>query len=491
MGPRHAKSTNLHRQLGPRLDRRTFLVAGGVGFCGLDLAALGEQRSGTTRAAEGASPTKRQLARSTILIWLSGGVSHIDTWDLKPHAPAEYRGPFQSIATSAPGIRICEHLPHLARQAHHLAVINSLGHFGRGTGDHHAGYYYNLTGHAPDPSFVQLGNNRTPRSDDWPFVGTVVGYKRPLHPYLPQAITLPQMPGAPAYTRPGQFAARLGVEWDPLYFDGNAERPLEFRLPALALQAGVDAKRLQARRALLALVDEGSRVLERSRTLANYSKQQEKAFSLLTSSRTKDTFDLAQESPSVREQYGTTVNGMSMLLARRLVEAGVPFVSVFWQEDLKRSDTMKCASGGGWDTHGNNFHCLREWLLPEFDRAFAALLADLSGRGLLDQTLVMVNSEMGRKPKIGDPRSGGTTGAGRDHWTNAMSVLLAGGGIRGGQVYGSSDKLAEFPSDRPVAPEDVAKTVYHAMSIDDLAFADREGRPVDLLPEGRPLVELF
>ncbi|HEX5442600.1 MAG TPA: DUF1501 domain-containing protein, partial [Pirellulales bacterium] len=398
---------------------------------------------------------------------------------------------FKPIATSAPGVRLCEHLPHLARQAHHLAVVNSLGHYGRGTGDHHAGYYYNLTGHEPDQSFRTLGNNRTPRADDWPFLGTVAGLKSPPHPYLPPVISLPQKPGAPMYTRPGQFAARLGVEYDPLYVEGSLERPLEFTVPALRLEGSVDPARLQSRRGLLGSIDRAALLAEADGQLVTYSKQQERAFTLLASRATRDAFDLTQEPAALRERYGTTVNAMSMLLARRLVEAGVPFVSVFWQENLKTSDAKHCASGGGWDTHGNNFGCLREWLLPEFDRCYSALLDDLHQRGLLERTLVFVTSEMGRQPKIGDPRSGGPRGAGRDHWTHAMSVLFAGGGIRGGQVYGSTDRRGEFPAEHPVAPDDIAKTVYHAMGIDDLEVIDREGRPLQLLPTGSPIAALF
>jgi uncharacterized protein (DUF1501 family) len=180
---------------------------------------------------------------------------------------------------------------------------------------------------------------------------------------------------------------------------------------------------------------------------------------------------------------------MSMLMARRLVEAGVPFVTVFWKEDPKLD--ARCKSGGGWDTHGDNFRCLRDHLLPEFDRSFSALLDDLHQRGLLGQTLVMVNSEMGRQPRLGDPRSGGKSGAGRDHWTNCMSVLFAGGGVRGGQAYGRSDKVAAYPADRGVGPEDIARTVYYAMGIDRLEATDREGRPFQLLDGGAPLKELF
>ena len=470
-----------HRLVAPHIGRRTFLTAGSLGVCGLDALAMSAGAAGTTTGT----------ARSTILIWLSGGTSHIDTWDMKPNAPKEYRGEFEPISTTAPGVTLCEHLPHLAKQAHHLAVVKSLGHFRRGTGDHHAGYYYNLTGHAPDPSFRQLLNNRTPRPTDQPFIGTVVGYKTPRHPFLPQTISLPIKPGAPQYTRPGQFAALLGVQHDPMYVYGNDDKPTSFTAPTLSLQGDVDAQRLTSRRELLTAIDSSQRALDGAASTDTYSIHQQKAFSLLSSKQVKNAFDLESESDSLREKYGNTVNGMSMLMACRLAEAGVPFISVFWKGNKKLADANHCKSGGGWDTHGNNFGCLRDVLLPEFDRSFSMMLADLEDRGLLDRTLVMVNSEMGRKPKVGDPRSGGVKGAGRDHWTHAMSVLLAGGGIRGGQSYGSSDAVAAYPADRPVAPEDIAWTVYHAMGINDLSAVDSQGRPFRLLEEGKPIAELF
>jgi uncharacterized protein (DUF1501 family) len=465
------------------LDRRTFLVAGGLSFFGLNLAHVASYGNG--QAATG----QRKVARSAILIWLSGGASHIDTWDMKPDAPQEYRGLFKSIATSAPGISLCEHLPHLAKQTHHLAIVRSLGDHGRGTGDHHAGYYYNLTGHAPDRTFHQLLNARTPYPLDWPSMASVVALKRPTHPHLPSAITLPHKEGAPEYTRPGQFAARLGIEYDPVFVEGTRERPLDFSVPALSLQGDVSGDRLLDRRGLLRALDNAQRLAEHSLAARDYAKQQQKAFTLLGSRQTKAAFDLRAEPERLRERYGIGINAMSMLLARRLVEAGVPFVTVFWKGD-KQLDTL-CKSGGGWDTHGNNFRCLKDRLLPEFDRPFAALLEDLHQRGLLETTLVLVSSEMGRKPKIGDPRSGGLSGAGRDHWTACQSVLLAGGGIKGGQVFGASDRRAEYPADNPVAPEHIARTVFHAMGIDDLQTTDREGRPFHLLEEGRPLTELF
>lgn len=460
------------------MHRRTFLVASCSSLAGL---ACGHAD---------ARPVAGGRAKSTILFFLSGGASHVDMWDMKPEAPLEYRGPFQPLVTSAPDVRLCEHLPLLAKQAHHLALINSVG-ASVNTNDHHAGYYYNLTGHVPDPTFLSEGNNRKPYQDDWPFMGTVVASKRPPHPYLTGAMTLPHVEGAPTYTRPGQFAARLGTQFDPLYIHGSREKPLEFQAPALTLAAGVNTDRLRQRHELLNAVDEARRNFDRTSPGTTWHRQQERAYSLLLSSRTTEAFDVAREPEALRKRYGEGINGLSLLLARRLVQAGVPFVTVFWMGDTKAADARKCASGGGWDTHGNNFDCLKNDLLPQFDQGFSALVEDLAGSGLLDETLLLVTSEMGRKPKIGDPRSGGPNGAGRDHWTHCLTDVMAGGGIRGGQTFGSSDRFGEYPANNQVTPADVTKTVYHAMGIHDLTAQDNQGRPYQLLEAGNVIEKLF
>ena len=465
----------------PLLGRRAFLVASSLGFAGLRFGA-------PALAATSSSAARPGKAKSTILFFLCGGASHIDTWDMKPDAPAEYRGPFQPIATSAPGVQLSEHLPLLARQAHHLAVVRSIS-ATVNTNDHHAGYYYNLTGHVADPTFLSLGNNRTPMPDDWPFMGSVVAAKVGSQGEMPSVITLPHMPSRAPYTRPGQFAARLGVEHDPLYVNGDFDKPLSFKAPALSLHGDVSVERLKARRGLLQTIDDARRDLDATAGVEKWSRLQDRAFSLLSSSRTRSAFEVAGEPQAVRERYGETVNGMSLLLARRLVEAEVPFITVFWMENLQIAD--KCKSAGGWDTHGNNFNCLEQHLLPEFDRGFSALIEDLSERGLPDQTLLLVTSEMGRTPKIGDVRSGGTVGAGRDHWTHCMSVLMAGGGIRGGQVYGTSDRRGEYPIERRITPAHIAKTVYRAMGVHDLEAKDKDGRIFNLLAEGEALETLF
>lgn len=465
------------------IQRRQFLVASSLGFAGLK---FGQPVSAAPKTP--AAPLTGK-AKSTILFFLCGGASHMDMWDLKPNAPSEYRGPFSPIATSAPGVQLCEHLPMLAKQAHHLAVVNSVG-ATVNTNDHHGGYYYNLTGHAPDRSFITLGNNRTPFPDDWPFMGSVVASKSTPNPDLPNAITLPHKPSRAPYTRPGQFAARIGVEQDPLYVMGSHEEPLKFLAPSLSLEGGITPERMTTRFSLLKEIDAARRGVEGSASMDVLQQHQQRALNLILSSKTTNAFDVSQESPELQERYGKTVNGMSLLLARRLVEAEVPFVTVFWKGDMTKL-AKKCKSAGSWDTHGSNFECLKENLLPEFDRAFSALVEDLAQRGLLDETLLLVTSEMGRKPKIGDPRSGGVTGAGRDHWTHCLTDVLAGGGIQGGQTYGASDRYGEYPLEHPVTPANITGTVYDAMGIDDLMAYDKLGRPYHLLDGGDPITALF
>ena len=462
-------------------SRRDFLVASTAGISGFRFGGS------IASAASGSIGQRASPAKSTILFFLCGGASHVDTWDLKPDAPSEFRSPFSPIRTASPEIQLCEHLPMTAKVADRIALVRSVTDGGRATGDHHAGYYFNLTGHAPDPSFRIQGNDRRPQPDDWPFMGSVVASRRDPHPSLPQLISLPHMPSRAPYTRPGQFSGKLGALHDPLYLKAGHAEPMHFSAPSLTLQT--DHGRIEDRMGLLNSLDAARAEFDVSAQAQNLDAYHDKAFSLLSSAGTTAAFDIGSEPESLVERYGRTVNGTSLLMARRLVEAGVPFITVFWRENLSIKD--KCRSAGGWDTHGNNFKCLSDYLLPEFDRAYSALIEDLSDRGLLDDTLVLVSSEMGRKPKIGDRRSGGVSGAGRDHWTACQSVLFAGGGIQGGQVYGKTDSRGEYPVERVLSPADVTRTVYHAMGIDDLQATDRGGRPFNLLDEGRPLTELF
>lgn len=465
------------------LNRRAFLVAASVGVAGLTFGRAAQAET-AVKSASG-----RPTAKSTILFFLCGGASQIDTWDMKPEAPAEIRGEFQPIATSAPGVRLCEHLPLTARQAHHLAVINSVD--GTDPTNSHLGYYYNLTGHELDPRTIFVPGERRQQRDDWPFIGSVVSAKLPQRGMLPNAISYPWIPEGSFDIRAGQFAGKLGFEHDPLNLTGSLENPLKFQAPVLTLDGTMTKEKLLHRRSLLRELDTSRRTLEQYQEVHTWRRHHDRALSLLTSAGTAEAFDVSREPEMIRERYGQTINGMGLLLARRLVEANVPFITVYWMPDKVRAEKLKCASAGGWDTHGNNFQCLREMLLPEFDRGFSALLEDLAQRGLLDSTLLLVTSEMGRRPKIGDPRSGGISGAGRDHWTYCLTDLMAGGGIRGGQTYGTSDKFGEYPAEHRVTPADIAHTIYQTMGIHDLAATDKQNRPYNLLDEGKPLVELF
>jgi len=435
--------------------------------------------------ARAANRARRGRAKACILVYLDGGMSHIDTFDMKPAAPAEYRGEFRPIATSLPNVSVCEHLPRISRVLHHCTQVRSMGQRGRGViGDnHHTGAYYYLTGHVPDPSFGQLRLNRRPLGDDWPFIGSVVAYNKRNESHIP-LVALPDRAHSAEYVRAGQFAARLGPLYDPLLVRGDAESPGQFAVPNTALPAEISLNRLQDRRSLLDNLDQLRRGLDHARGVQVMNEHQDQAFSLLSSSLGGGVFDLNREPASIRERYGNDVNGQSCLMARRLVEAGVPFVSVFWQ--ARRNNDELCS---GWDTHRNNFHCLKTYLLPYLDVAYSALIEDLHQRGMLDDTLVVLMSEMGRKTRIGDPRSGGYNG--RDHWTDCQTTLFAGGGIKRGHIFGSSDRTASYPVDQPVGPEDLAATIYHALGIENLIAANREGRQINLLDDGQPMLDLF
>ena len=292
-------------------SRRRFLAASVSSLVGIP-AIPGARR--VTGAAESSGPPA--TARATILIVLCGGPSHIDTWDMKPAAPAEIRGEFQPVATSAPGIRLCEHLPLTAQQAHKLAIVNSVD--GTAPTNSHLGYYYHLTGHKLDPSTIFVPAERRQQTDDWPFIGSVVASKRPRRGLLPNAISYPWTPDGPADLRAGQFAGRLGVEHDPLLLSGRVEEPLKLEAPALVLQGNLTLDNLLHRRSLLRDFDQARHQLDSSRQTQAWRKHQDRAFSLLSSAGT-DAFNLLQEPDAVRERYGQTINAMGLLLALSLI----------------------------------------------------------------------------------------------------------------------------------------------------------------------------
>ncbi|HWB10334.1 MAG TPA: DUF1501 domain-containing protein [Pirellulales bacterium] len=453
----------------PRPNRRALLRAGS-----LALVNLGWPELMTARAGAPAAPASFARAKSCILLFMWGGPAHQDTWDLKPEAPAEIRGEFQPIATRVPGIQICEHLPLLAKRADKLAIVRSLTH---SNVDHTASTHFLLTGQPPPQ-----GDDLT---KDWPHIGSVLARLGRGHGPLPPFVSMRPKPhienDVPRFVEQshGQFAGWLGQAYNPLTIDADPSHT-DYRVGDFALPAEVSLARLEDRRGLLSDVNEQLRRLEQAApVMDDYYRR---AFELLASAAGGRAFDLDAEPPAVRDRYGRHPHGQSVLQARRLVEAGVPLVTVYWpSEGIKNVSVY-------WDTHSRNFIDLKERLMPPADQAFSALLDDLESRGLLDETLVVWTGEFGRTPRVGQRNSDAGAGAdGRDHWPGCFSAVLAGGGIRGGQVYGSSDRYAAYPASNAVAPVDLVATVYHCLGVpNELALEDQQGRPLIVCP-GAPI----
>jgi hypothetical protein len=425
------------------VSRRNFLKAGVLGLGSLTLGDVLR-----LRAEQGArSPTPDT---SVILIWKGGGPSHIDTWDLKPDAPAEYRGEFMPIQTNVSGIQISEHLPLSAQHMDKFSIVRSVTHPDAG---HDSASHYLLTGYRP--------TNDIPENE-MPSYGSVVSKERgPRRPGLPAYIGVPQAPGHTS-------AAYLGVPYNPfsLGADPNAAG---FSVRNLTLPGGMTLGRLENRRRLLGSIDAFRREADQSGLMAGLDNFTRRAFEMVTSAAAQKAFAINQEPDPVRDRYGRSRIGQSLLLARRLVEAGVTFVTV---------------DAGGWDTHANNFEALKTRKLPEFDKGWAALLQDMQGRAMFQNTLVLVWGEFGRTPRI-------NTNTGRDHWPGAMSVVFAGGGLRMGQAIGVTDPRAEYPRERPVTPEDVLATMYQFLGIDiNIEYHNDAQRPLKILNSGVPIREL-
>jgi hypothetical protein len=406
----------------------------------------------------------RAKAESCILVFLNGGPSHLDMWDMKPDLPQEMRSTFQPIATTVPGVQVCEHLPKLARRIDKCALVRSVHH---DQVAHAPAVYTALTGVKTNVKAGIVGAKAT----DHPAVGSVIGSFRPPKSQVMPYVLMPYLTaeGAGGPPQPGFLGGWLGKANDPfLVLQGG--RPDGFNLPALVPGAGMTTERVHDRRGLLSGLNRTT-----ASTTQEMSALQARACDLLTSPAAQKAFQLEQEPDRVRDAYGRNIYGQSMLLARRLVEAGTRLSCISWAPDANAT----------WDTHGGNFAKLKDQLLPPFDRSFSALLDDLSDRGLLEKTLVVVMGEIGRTPKING-------GAGRDHWEFCYTVLLAGGGVKGGFVYGSSDRRGAYPSTNPVTAGDIISTIYHGMGIEsDQTIRDREDRPVPIVPDGVPIRELF
>lgn len=397
-------------------------------------------------------PTRRP--RSVVLVFLTGAASHLDTFDPKPEAPPEIRGEFGVIRTPVPGMILSEHLPRLAARARQYALVRSLAHK---DDNHTAATHHVLTG-ALQPG---VRFDKPLSRDDWPCYAAGVSFLKPPAAGMPAGVTLPTFLREGPLVWPGQHGGFLGPRHDPWQIDRDPNRP-DFRVDNLTA-TGLDVTSLRDRQALLAGVNARQRALAETAAGRRLSDQQEQAFAVLTSGRVARAFDLAREPDPVRERYGRHLFGQSLLLARRLVEAGVPVV----QANMGRVQN--------WDSHSSNFKRLKNDLLPPLDRAVSALLDDLGSSGLLAETLVIVMGEFGRTPKV-NKQDGG-----RDHWAPCFSALFAGAGVRGGQVIGRSDASAAYPTTTPYSPDDVGATVYDVLGIDPASeVRDRLDRPVQL-----------
>jgi hypothetical protein len=438
------------------ITRRELVQAGYSGLLGIGLPLLLAGRAAAGARSLG-GPARRP--RSVILVFLTGAASHIDTLDMKPDAPPEIRGEFKPIASRVPGVHVCEHLPRLAARSHKYALVRSLAHR---ENNHLVATHHLLTGHPQPGAFFDKVASR----DDWPCYSSGLAYLRPRRDGLPSGVNLPTFLVEGPLTWPGQHAGFLGPRYDPWQISRDPNSPT-FRVDSLCPGPGIEVGRLGDRQALLGQVNAQQAGLAELASARQLTDQQQLAFSMLTSGKIARAFDLHREPVAVRERYGRHPFGQSLLLARRLVQAGVPVV----QANMGRVQN--------WDTHSANFPSLQRRLLPPLDRGVAALLDDLDASGLLEKTLVVMLGEFGRTPKITTlPRE---RHAGRDHWAPCFSGIFAGAGVQGGQVIGKSDKIGAYPTTTPYTPDDIGATVYHVLGVDPASeVRDRLNRPVQL-----------
>lgn len=447
-----------------RFTRRHLLKVGGLGLLGLTMPNL-------LRAAEARTgPIAR--AKSVIFLFQFGGPSHIDMFDRKPEAPEGIRGPLKGIPTNIPGLHVCEGMERVARVMDKVTLIRSMHHTMK---NHNSASYYALTGHNPPLDDIRLRDS----FDLFPAYGSVVDKLAPNSGEVPTSVSYPYVIRDGAIT-PGQHASFLGKGHDPFLVTQDPAAP-DFRLPELSLPNGISYERLTARRELMKLIDTQSRLLDYSATARGMDAYYEKALAMLHSEKVRKAFDLGAEPEEVRERYGKTSYGQSCLLARRLVEAGTKFVTVYFSGNIGGQSTTE----GGWDTHGFNntrmYPIIQKYHLPLTDQTLPTLLIDLDERGLLEDTLVVWMGEFGRTPKINGNIS-------RDHWPDCYTVLLAGGGVKRGFIYGASDKNGAYPAENPVRPDDLAATMYYLLGIDpSTEVYDLGNRPFPIA-NGKPVM---
>lgn len=450
------------------LSRRQLLGAAGTGLLGLSLPEFLCLRS---QAGTSTAPNGFGRAKSCIVLYCWGGVSHIDTWDPKPNAPVEVRGEFRPIPTATPGIVVGEHMPRLARQMNRLAVVRSIHHR---CPAHGKGMYWNMTGHPPP--LPEVAVNLPPSAADWPNLGSMVSRFRRAPHGLPAAVQIPYPLVDNGTLQAGDGPGFLGQSLAPVILRPSRGRPyggVSRDLGALVLEPARDMNpdRLRER---LDLTNHLATPGSDAPRLRNFDHFRDRAVDMLLSPQVRATLDLNRVDPRTLDRYGDHLCGTSLLLARRLVEVRVPLVTV-----ICAAGDLNGSSGDHWDTHGDNFNRLKRDLLPPLEQAASALLDDLADSGQLDETLVVFLTEFGRTPRCGN--------GGRDHYPFAYSVVMAGGGIRGGQVYGSTDRIGASPADRPCGPQDIHATIFHALGIPlESELRDRLGRTL-ALTDGDPL----
>jgi uncharacterized protein (DUF1501 family) len=476
------------------LPRRSVLQAGTIGLLGLSMADVAAWR------ARAAAADRSSRHRAVIYIFLTGGLGQHDSFDMKPDGPADFKGEFSPIATRTPGIQICEHLPLLAQRSNRWALVRSLTH---NNNDHAAGTYMMLTGKsAVPPTFRSM----KPQSIDAPCLAAIAGATSVRQNHLPPSVVLPEkLIHSNSGTYSGQFAGLLGHKHEPWFIEatdkphayhsysgafpkylfnlhkGEPADKLDWRfeVPNLTLPEGVLTPRFLERRGILNLVEQQQRHLEQTASVGDYDRIRQSVISLMADSKVREAFDVRRADPRILERYGDNSFGWSLLMARRLIEAGVNMVQV------------NLGNFGSWDLHGNNFSCLKNYLFPPTDLAVSALLDDLQESGLFDSTLIVMAGEFGRTPKISHVAPEIYKAPGRDHWGPVQTAWFGGGGARGGTVIGASDRNGAYPATDPQTPENFAATIYQALGIpEDAVWHDATGRPYPVY-EAKPIERLF
>mgnify|MGYP001157175033 CR=1 FL=1 len=454
-------------QLCDGVSRREAMRLGGLGALGLSLPQVLAGQATADQAA--VYPQSFGKAKSVILFWLAGGPPQHESWDPKPDAPTEIRGPFKTIATRTPGFHIGELMPRSAQLTDHLAVMRAVV---SNDNSHSSSGYQMLTGVPHVPLSQENATAKAPNL--WPSLGAIVRTQRPDRGGLPAAITLPRhIANVGEILWPGQDAGFLGRQYDPwlITCDPSVKN---FTLPGLELPEQLTPLRYSGRRSLLQQLDANRAAMQQGNRVRQFGLHTQQAIDLLSGGKARQAFDIERENPTTRDRYGRFKFGQSVLLARRLVEAGVSLVQVNWQQIEGKPNH------GGWDTHVKHSDCLKEFLMPMMDQTFSALIEDLEQRGMLDETLVAWVGEFGHTPKF-------NKNGGRDHWGRCFSVALAGGGIRGGVVHGLSDAHAASPIDGQVAPRDIAATIFHCLGLPvETRMQDPAGRPISIT-QGTPI----